>query len=132
MLILQCSFCNCYISHTVVSAAAAAAAVTHPWECSYHAALCLEKVLTALPTACDAAFAAAAAAAPTAAAPAATAAAAALDGLYACLLYPHAWVRLACARTWGVYLSRRDPATLLPLATHAAATPSNSTASKAA
>jgi hypothetical protein len=110
------------------STAAAAAGVTHPWECVYHAAVCLERVLAALPAACDALLLQQSSVQPTSssngtsssAATTAVAAAAAaepitaLEGLCACLLYPHAWVRLACARAWGVYLSRRDPITLAP------------------
>jgi hypothetical protein len=108
------------------SSTAAAAGVTHPWECVYHAAVCLERVLAALPAACDALLLQQSSVQPTpsnnrSSTSSSTAAAAAvaepitaLEGLCACLLYPHAWVRLACARAWGVYLSRRDPITLAP------------------
>jgi hypothetical protein len=107
------------------SSTAAAAGVTHPWECVYHAAVCLERVLAALPAACDTLLLQQSSVQPTSSSniPSSTAAAAAaaaaesitaLEGLCACLLYPHAWVRLACARAWGVYLSRRDPITLAP------------------
>ncbi len=71
------------------------------WEGVYAAACCLEKLLKAVPSSCDALFAG----------PHVDL----LDGITANLLYPHAWVRLACCKCWGAYFSRRDPTTLLPL-----------------
>jgi hypothetical protein len=109
------------------ASSATAVGVTHPWECVYHAAVCLERVLAALPAACDALLlqssvqptsssnrSSSSSSSSLAAAAAAAEPITALEGLCACLLYPHAWVRLACARAWGVYLSRRDPITLAP------------------
>ncbi len=70
------------------------------WESVYAAACCLEKLLKAVPSSCDSLFA--------------DPYVNLLDGVTANLLYPHAWVRLACCRCWEVYFGRRDPTTLLP------------------
>ncbi|CAM9357727.1 unnamed protein product [Chrysoparadoxa australica] len=67
--------------------------VVEPWELVHQALVSLEKLITSLPGACDAIIASNLSL---------------LDGVCACLLYPHAWVRLAAARVWGVYLSRRN------------------------
>ncbi|CAN0336023.1 unnamed protein product, partial [Ectocarpus sp. 4 AP-2014] len=76
------------------------------WEGVYHAVLSIGKAFDALPGACNAALSGG-------------------DGggggdegdglfdrLLEALLYPHAWVRLAAARVWGSFFSKRDPGTL--------------------
>ncbi len=70
------------------------------WESVYAAVCCLEKLLKAVPSSCDSLFT--------------DPYVNLLNGVTANLLYPHAWVRLACCRCWGVYFGRRDPTTLLP------------------
>ncbi|CAN0351255.1 unnamed protein product, partial [Discosporangium mesarthrocarpum] len=69
------------------------------WESVYHAIVSIEKALKILPGACDSI----------------------LDGptggnvevgpSWEALLYPHAWIRLAAARAWGIYFSKRSPDT---------------------
>lgn len=74
------------------------------WERVYVAVMCLEKYMTALPGVCDRVLM-------TSNEPGL---ARLLDSLSASLLFPHAWVRLACCRVWGLFLSRRDPVSLSP------------------
>ncbi|CAM9625577.1 unnamed protein product, partial [Phaeothamnion confervicola] len=103
-----------------------------PWECVYFAATAVEKAFAALPGACDALADRASVNSGRSGdggressgsggggndnedGDSSAAAAVLLDKLCRCLLYPHAWVRLAVARAWGVAFSRRDPSTLLP------------------
>ncbi|CAN0258725.1 unnamed protein product [Ectocarpus sp. 6 AP-2014] len=72
------------------------------WEGVYHAVLSIGKVFDALPGACNTALSGGGGGGD--------------DGLFdrllEVLLYPHAWVRLAAARVWGSFFSKRDPGTL--------------------
>ncbi|CAN0566634.1 unnamed protein product, partial [Ectocarpus sp. 12 AP-2014] len=73
------------------------------WEGVYHAVLSIGKAFDALPGACNAALSG-------------DVGSGGGDGLFdrllEALLYPHAWVRLAAARVWGSFFSKRDPGTL--------------------
>lgn len=85
------------------------------WEGVYHAVLSIGKAFDALPGACNAALSAREGERETQGGK---------DGvkevspselferLLEALLYPHAWVRLAAARVWGSFFSKRDPGTL--------------------
>lgn len=85
------------------------------WEGVYHAVLSIGKVMDTLPGACSAVLCCnregegeAGKEDPKAASPGHEL----FDRLLEALLYPHAWVRLATARVWGSFFSKRDPGTL--------------------
>ncbi|CAM9407566.1 unnamed protein product [Choristocarpus tenellus] len=79
------------------------------WECVYHAIVSVEKVFAVLPGACDAVRLT------SGGGPGRDLSGTGLlNRLLEGLLYPHAWVRLATARVWGGYFSRRSPSTLAP------------------
>ena len=89
------------------------------WEGVYHAVLSIGKAFDALPDACNAVLCGREREkeggmdkedSKTGAAPSDEAQL--FDRLLEALLYPHAWVRLAAARVWGSFFSKRDPGTL--------------------
>lgn len=87
------------------------------WEGVYHAVLSIGKAFDALPGACNAALSAREGGGETPmigmeSAKEASPSDDLFERLLEALLYPHAWVRLAAARVWGSFFSKRDPGTL--------------------
>lgn len=93
------------------------------WEGVYHAVLSVGKIFDALPGACNAALSAkgddgddggSAGNGPSGddRVAATDPSDKLFDRLLEALLYPHAWVRLAAARVWGSFFSKRDPGSL--------------------
>ncbi|CAN0442024.1 unnamed protein product, partial [Ectocarpus sp. 12 AP-2014] len=76
------------------------------WEGVYHAILSIGKAFDALPGACSAALSGGGGGG------GGDEGDGLFDRLLEALLYPHAWVRLAAARVWGSFFSKRDPGTL--------------------
>ncbi|CAM9981843.1 unnamed protein product [Ectocarpus sp. 13 AM-2016] len=76
------------------------------WEGVYHAVLSIGKAFDALPGACNAALSGGGGGG------GGDEGDGLFDRLLEALLYPHAWVRLAAARVWGSFFSKRDPGTL--------------------
>lgn len=88
------------------------------WEGVYHAVLSIGKAFDALPGACNAALSTKGVVkgvggdGEEAVRGGSGSLSELFDRLLEALLYPHAWVRLAAARVWGSFFSKRDPGTL--------------------
>ncbi|CAM9997363.1 unnamed protein product, partial [Laminaria digitata] len=82
------------------------------WEGVYHAVLSIGKAFDVLPGACNAALVLSRGRDRIAGGGGGDASGELFDRLLEALLYPHAWVRLAAARVWGSFFSKRDPGTL--------------------